>query len=147
MNALTIKNGEADIETGLVVRESYTATSGFRYQTGMRELGDLKIIEGISKGTANVFLVSLIVLDQNGKLLFDGEVKRFTNYSREYVRRMVRDGLLTMLREAAESEGKFFNELQAIQIIDGKLKSAYYEHSYKAVIDWATKLGISIKSF
>ena len=147
MNALTLKKGESDKETGLAIRESFTANSGLMYQTGTRELGDIRIIEGVAKGIGNILLVSLVVLNQNGQLLFDGEIKRNTNYSREYVRRMVRDGLLAMLREAAESEGKYFNELQALQIIDGKLKAAYYEQSYRAVLDWATKLGINISSF
>ncbi|MDD3773056.1 MAG: hypothetical protein PHC38_10445 [Weeksellaceae bacterium] len=146
MNSLTITNGRADKETGLAIRQSYKASSGLNYQTGLREFGDLKIIEGVAKGTASIFLVSLMVLDQNGKLIFDGEVKKQTNYSREYVRRMVRDGLLTMLREAAEMENKFFDELQAIEIIDQKLKSAYFEQSYKAVIKWAVGLGINITS-
>ena len=144
MEALTINQNVPDSETGLIIKDSLMAGSGFNYQTGVRQFGDLKIVEGVSKGTASIFLTSVLVFDQNGSLIFDGEVRKLTNYSREIVRRMVLNGLMLMLREAAERENKFFDELKAYEVIDQQLKSAYYEQSYKAVIRWAQGIGIDI---
>ena len=141
---LKLKNCDADNETGLIIKDSFISSSGFKYQNGIRQFGELKIIEGVSKGTASFFLVSLMVLDKDGTLLFDGELDKLTSYSREHARRIVLHGLLAMLREAAEKEGKFFDELEAYEIIDKKLKDAYYEQSYVAVIEWAEKIGVNI---
>jgi hypothetical protein len=146
MDSLIVKTNQPDQETGLIIKNSHLATSGFKYQTGIRQFGDLKIVEGVSKGTASFFLVSLMVFDQRGTLLFDGEVNKLTNYSREAVRQMVLDGLMSMLREAAEREGKYFDEFEAYELIDKKLKNAYYEQSYIAVLDWAEKMGIKVTS-
>lgn len=144
MTKLVLQNRSEDNETGLVIKDSFVSSSGFKYQTGVRQFGDLKIVEGVSKGTASLFLISLMVFDQKGTLLFDGEVNKLTNYSREHVRGLVLEGLMNMLREAAEKEGKFFDELDAYEVIDQKLKRAYYEQSYIAVLEWATNLGIAI---
>jgi len=144
MDKLALQDRKTDNETGLIIKNSFISDSGFKYQNGIRQLGDLKIVEGVSKGTASLFLISLMVFDQNGTLLFDGEVSKLTNYSREHVRRLVLDGLMNMLREAAEKEGKHFDELAAYEVIDQKLKYAYYEQSYIAVIEWARQLGINI---
>lgn len=140
--SLTINSGKTDVETGLTIKDSFLAKSGFRHDVGVRQFGDLKIIEGVSKGTASIFLNSIIVLDQNGNLIFDAEVERYTNYSREKVRRYVLEGLITMLREATEAEGEFFDELDARERLEDKLKAAFYEQSYKAVIKWAKRIGI-----
>lgn len=142
--SLIKKNEFADQETGLVIRGSMVASSGFNYQTGVRQFNNLKIVEGVSKGTANIFLTSLMVFDERGSLIFDGEIRRMTNYSRETARKMVLEGLMTMLREATEKENKYFDELKAYEVIDQQLKSAYYEQSYEAVIKWAQGIGINI---
>lgn len=146
MESIALSKYKTDGETGLIIKDSFIAKSGFKYQAGIRQFGDLKIVEGISKGTASFFLISLMVFDKNGTLLFDGEVSKLTNYSRESARRMVLDGLIGMLREAADKAGKHFDELEAYELIDKKLKNAYYEQSYTAVLDWAEKMGITVKS-
>lgn len=144
MEGLILKGKQAYYETGLAIKDSFIAKSGFNYQTGVRDFGALKIVEGVSKGTASIFLTSLMVFDREMKLLLDCEVGRLTNYSRETVRRMVLNGLITMLREAAEKERKQFDELKAYELVDIQLKDAYYEHSYKAALAWAEEIGIII---
>lgn len=148
MKTLTVKNGQADLETGLTIQQSFEAVSGFKYQTGVREFGSLKILEGVSKGSAsNIFLCSLLVFDEENVLLFDAEIKKHTNYSRELARLLVREGLMKMLEEAAEKQNKFFDRLAAYKIVDAKLKDAYYSMSYEKVIIWGEKLGITFTSF
>ncbi len=137
------KNG-SDNETGLVVTATHIASSGFQYLAGVREFENLKIVEGVSKGTASIFLTSLMVFDQYDKLIYDAPIKRMCNYSRETARQMVLNGLVEMLREAAESQNNDFDELNAFHIIDTKLKTAYYEISYRAVLNWAKEIGIEI---
>ncbi len=137
------KNG-SDNETGLVVTATHNANSGFQYLAGVREFENLKIVEGVSKGTASIFLTSLMVFDQHDKLIYDAPIKRMRNYSRETARQMVLNGLVEMLREAAESQNMNFDELNAYQTIDAKLKTAYFKISYEAVLHWAKEIGIEI---
>ncbi len=141
-NALTTTNGRLDVETGLIIRDSYVSKSGFSHHAGVRQFETLKIIEGVSKGTSTIFLNSILVLDQDGKLIFDAEVEKYTSYSREKVRRLVFEGLITMIREATEAEGVYFDELDTRERLDEKLKRAFYETSYKAVLKWAKEVGI-----
>lgn len=144
MEAIVLRNNEVNSETGLAIKDSFKAKSGFNYQTGVRDFGTLKIVEGVSSGIATIFLTSLMVFDGEKKLILDCEVNKLTNYSREAVRRMVLHGLLCMLREAAEKEKKYFDELKAYELIDNQLKDAYYEQSYKAALAWAESIGINI---
>lgn len=144
MEGLIILNKQVDCETGLAIKESFKAKSGFNYQTGVRDFGSLKIVEGVSSGTATIFLTSLMVFDGEKKLILDCEIGKLLNYSREAVRKMVLHGLLNMLREAAEKEKKSFDELKAYELIDNQLKDAYYEQSYKAALVWAGSIGITI---
>lgn len=137
------KNG-SDNETGLVVTATHNASSGFQYLAGVREFEKLKIVEGVSKGTASIFLTSLMVFDHRDKLIYDAPIKKMCNYSRETSRQLVLNGLVEMLREAAESKNNDFDELNAFRIIDAKLKTAYYEISYLAVLNWAKEIGIEI---
>jgi hypothetical protein len=139
---LTVQSGKKDHETGLTIKDSFLSKAGFSHQVGVRDFGELKIIEGVSKGTATMFLNSILVLDQNGKLIFDAEVNKYTNYSREKVRQLVLNGLANMLREAAESEGEYFDEIEIYEKIDAKLKLAFYEQSYSSVLNWAKRTGI-----
>jgi hypothetical protein len=144
MEGLMVQNRNSDLETGLAIKDSFIAKSGFNYQTGIRDFGSLKIVEGVSKGTASIFLTSLMVFDSEKKLLLDCEIGRLTNYSRETVRKMVLHGLITMLREATEKQGKHFDEIKAYELVDNQLKEAYYESSYKAALAWAELIGINI---
>ena len=77
------------------------------------------------------------MIDKQGALIFDAQVKKYTTYSREKVRFLVREGLITMLKEALEADGNHFDEIEARDKIERKLKSAFYNKSYKAIIDWA----------
>lgn len=144
METLVITQQMKDQETGLCILNSLKAGSGFNYQTGVREFGDLKIVEGVSKGTANIFLTSIMVFDQHGSLIYDAEIRKLTNYSREVVRKNVLHGLIEMLREAAVRANKSFDELQAYQAIDEKLKTAYFSQSYEAVLRWAKEVGVEL---
>jgi len=132
-----------DTETGLIIKESYVANSGLKYQAGLREIEGLKIVEGVSKGTGNIFLTTLMVFDEHSELIFDADVKKLTSYSREKVRQLVMEGLMSMLREAAENDGEIFDEVDAYEILDNKLKNGYYEQSRRSMMDLAKKWGVS----
>jgi hypothetical protein len=137
-------DGPSDIETGLAVKESIVTQSGFNYVSGARLFNNLRIIEGVAKGTANIFLNSVKVFDENGTLLIDEPVEKYTSYTRETTRRIVLEGLIKMLHEAVEKKGKEFDELEAREILDSKLKTAYFKESYSATIRFAREIGINI---
>ncbi len=139
---LAIRKSPSDVETGLVIRTNYEAASGFNYLTGIRDVGKLKVVEGIAKGAACIFLKSVMVLDQNGKLIFDAEVENMTQYSRETVRKIVLKGMMNMLRDASLQAGKSFDDLYAFEQLDKLLENAYYQESYKAILIWAEETGI-----
>ncbi|MBK6964941.1 MAG: hypothetical protein IPH20_13635 [Bacteroidales bacterium] len=77
-NTMSIRKNPSDLETGLVIKNNYKAPSGFNYVTGVREVGKLKVVEGVAKGAACIILKSVMVFDQHGKLIFDAEVKNMT---------------------------------------------------------------------
>jgi hypothetical protein len=133
-----------DTETGLVVKNSFLAKSGFNYLTGSRKFGNLRIAESVSKGAGNILLNAVMVFDQNDVLIFDADIPMRTFYSREKVRQMVMEGMINMLRESCEMNGKFFEELQAYEMLDKELKLVYFSESYKAALNWASDIGIEI---
>lgn len=133
-----------DCETGLVVKNTYLAQSGFNYLTGVREFGTLKIVEGVSKGTASMLVNSVMVFDENNVLIFDADIKRMTSYSREKVRQIILDGMINMIREGCEANDKYFDELEAYEMLDKKLKLVYFRESYEAALNWASEIGIKI---
>lgn len=135
-HSLTKTNDRLYVETGLIVKDSFIAKSGFVYHTGLREFGDLQIFEGVATGTGKILLTSLLVIDKEGTLIFDADINTSTNYSREKVKNLVLNGLMNMLREATENQGKYFDELEAYDFIDQKLKTAIFETSYQAVLKW-----------
>jgi ATP-dependent protease HslVU (ClpYQ) peptidase subunit len=58
------------------------------------------------------------------------------------VRKIVLKAMLGMLKDAAVESGGDYDESAARALVDAKLKLAYYEQSYKAVLDWASEIGI-----
>jgi hypothetical protein len=143
-NTQIFKPHHSDTETGLIVKNSFLAKSGFNYLTGSRKFGDLRIAESVSKGAGNILLNAVMVFDQNDVLIFDADIPLRTSYSREKVRQMILDGMMNMLQDSCETNGKFFDELQAYQMLDKKLKLVYFSESYKAVLNWASDIGIEI---
>ena len=139
---LILKNDSTDSETGLAIKERYKASSGLIYARGLRDFNGLKIIEGVAKGTANIFLTSIIVLDQKGDLIYDAEIEKFTNYSREKVRQSVLHGLASMISDASQERGETVDELELYEKLDKKLKTAFYEQSYRSVLDWAKEINL-----
>lgn len=143
-NTQLLKHKQSDTETGLIVKNSFLAKSGFNYLTGIRAFGNLKIIESVSKGAGNILLNSVMVFDQDNVLIFDADIKQFTSYSREKARQLVMEGMINMLRESCEANEKYFDELQAYELLDKKLKLVYFSESYEAALRWANDLGIEI---
>lgn len=133
-----------DSETGLVIKNNYLSQSGFNFMTGVREFENLKIVEGVAKGTASVFLTSVMVFDKNNVLIFDGDIKFRTGYSREKARQLVLEGLVNIIRESCEMNNRYFDELATYALLDKKLKWAYFKESYEAVISWAEEIGLEI---
>lgn len=143
-DAQLITRPSNDAETGLSVKNNYLAKSGFNYMTGIREFGNLKIVEGVSKGTASILVNSVMVFDQNNVLIFDADIKFMTSYSREKVRQIILGGMINMLRESCEANDKYFDELGAYEMLDKNLKLVYFRESYEAALNWANEIGIKI---
>ena len=129
-------------DTGLVVTKTFEANSGFEYSYGLREFGDLTIVEEVGRGTAVSYLNNVRVYNKDKDLVVDKSVKKGTHYSREIVRQIVLRELLKMLEEAALNAGKEFDFGKANAVIDEKLKQAYFEKSYKSILSWAETIGI-----
>jgi len=131
-----------DSNTGLTLANTYESESGFMHHFGLRKFGELTIAEMVAQGTGVTYLSGVQVHDKEGKLIIDHPVNNGVKYSREKVRRIVLSELLGMLKEATINNGAEYNETKARNIIDERLKEAYYEESYKAVLEWAEAIGI-----
>lgn len=129
------KNG-SDIETGLGIEGTFKSDTGLEFLAGVREFENLRIVEGVYKGTGNITLTSLMVFDLDGTLIYDAKIERQTSYSRELARRIVLKGLIAMLSEAAKRANSPFNSTKTQELLDEKLKLAYFERSYDAVLKW-----------
>ncbi|RLD43961.1 MAG: hypothetical protein DRI86_08670 [Bacteroidetes bacterium] len=136
-----IKN---DNSTGLSIIGSHLGETGFEHNLGLRKFGNLTIAETIAAGTGVTFLSGVRVYDQENKLLVDFPVANGVKYSREVVRRIVLKELLKMLKDASKQNSSVYDEQAARQLVDSKLKLAYYEQSYKSVLSWAEEIGIEI---
>jgi hypothetical protein len=130
--------------SGLIIAESFQAESGFEHIAGLRKFGDLTIVEGVAKGTSVMFLSRVCVLDSKKQIIIDKNLARGTHYSRETVLSIVQKELIKMLCEAAKTNKSKFDEEQATILINEKLKVAYFQSSYNAIIAWANEIGINI---
>ena len=134
-----------DNEKGLtIIGDTFTANSGFKYASGYRDFGSLKIVEDVAGGTGVAFLCGIKVYDKEGELIIDKNIEKGVHFEREVVRRIVLKELLNMLIDVNKNNEKFDIE-NARTVIDARLKEAYFESSYRAINIWALQLGI-IKS-
>ena len=129
--------------TGMNVYQSYTATSGFNYFVGARNLNGLMIVEQIAEGTVCTYLCGISIRDQaNSTLLTEITVPRYTRYTREKVVRYVRKSLLDLLVSSVEKSGNKLDAEAAKKQIDKMLDTCYFECSRVAIIEWARIHGI-----
>ena len=131
-----------DHNTGLMIAKSYRADSGFEYALGMREFGNLRIMEEVGQGTAVTYLNGVKVFDGKGELIIDEKLGKSTYYSRETVRQVVLEAILNMLENAATKTGKNYDRDKTKEVINNKLEAAYYGQSYTAVLEWAEEIGV-----
>lgn len=132
-------------ENGLtIIGDSFIAKSGFKYASGFRNFGNLKIVEEIAGGTAVVFLCGIKVFDKEGAIIIDKKINNGVYYEREIVRTIVLNELLNMLIKGNKQDDDF-DINNARQIIDDRLNQSYYESSYNAINNWALELGIITK--
>lgn len=136
-NKLSILNNNGIIQIG----KSYLAESGFKYNSGFRDFGSLKIVEDVASGTAVTYLCGIKVFDKNGTLVIDKKMSKQFHYEREQVRQVVLKELLTLL-SIANKNNPDFNQDEARNKISEHLKLAYFKSSYKAINHWASELGI-----
>ncbi len=129
-------------ENGLtILGDSYLAASGFKYASGYRNFGSLRIVEEVAGGKAIAFLCGLKVFDKDGTLIIDKKIEKGFHFEREAVRQIVLNELLKMLAGVNDHDENFEIE-SARRTIDHHLKQAYFESSYKAITTWAEELGI-----
>ena len=124
-----------------VAGESHLAKSGFRYGSGVRDFGSLKIVEEFAQGTGVTFLCGIKVFDKEGTLIADKKMDRSFYYEREKVKKVVLHEILNTLIDANKENINF--ELDAARMkINALLNKAYFETSYNAINNWALELGI-----
>lgn len=129
--------------TGMDVYQSYTATSGFNYFVGARNLNDFIIMEQVAEGTASTILCGILIYNKLDKtLLSDISVPKSTPYTRDKIVKYVRKSLLDLLVSSVEKTGDKLDEESAIELIDDMLDVCYFERSRVAIIDWAKTHGI-----
>ena len=129
--------------TGMNVYQSYTATSGFNYFVGVRNLNGLMIVEQIAEGTACTYLCGISIRNQaDSTLLSEISVPRSTRYTREKVIKYVRKSLLDLLVSSVEKTGSKIDVESATKMVDDMLDTCYFERSRAAIIDWAKTHGI-----
>jgi hypothetical protein len=135
-----------DRNTGLLIIDDFTSSGGFNYLIGIRQFGDLTIVEDVAQGTAVTYLNGIRVFDGEKQLIIDIPVENNTHYSREAVRQLVMRELLDMLEKATKKEGKNYDRTGAQRIIDEKLEEAYYKQSYALILEWAQNIGIELNA-
>lgn len=129
--------------TGLEVYESYTASSGFNYIMGARNMNDLIILEQVAEGTASTFLCGVLIYSKTENVLLDQiSVPRYTAYTREKVVELVKKTLLTLLISSMEKSNVVIDMEFAEKHIDKMLDTCYFERSRIAIINWAKMIGI-----
>jgi len=136
------KEIKSDTTTGLSIIGTHTGVTGFKHNLGLRQFGDLTIAESIAQGVGVTYLSGVQVYDKNSQLIIDVPVANGVKYSREVVRKLVLKALFRMLKDAAADGGKSFDERATRELIDTKLRHAYYEQSYSAVMEWAKEIGV-----
>ncbi len=140
MKSTKLQISNIKMENGLsLIGESYKAASGFVYASGHREFGNLSIIEEVGSGTAVTLLLEIKVFDKEGALIIDKKLNKNNYCERELTRKIVRLELVKMLSEA---NGNSFDLVSAKKKIDELLHEAYYKTSYKAILKWASEIGI-----
>lgn len=124
-------------KTGLSINpnDSFLAKSGFRYLSGVRQIGDLNIVENIANGTAVTYLNGIQIYDKNKVLIAEKKAPKGTFYEREVARLMAREKLLEILSDANINNPEF-DIIKAEEVINEHLKHGYYEQSYKAIQNW-----------
>ena len=130
--------------TGLMAGQGYSAQSGLVYWSGTREFEGLRIQENIAEGIAVNYINSIRVFDKNNNLIIDASFPKHTYYTRELIRKTVLKNLVKLMKDAAIKEQKTFDENAASIKVDDLLKTAYYQKSYDAVLEWAKEIGIEI---
>lgn len=129
--------------TGISVYGSYTASSGFNYMIGAREIEDLLIVENISEGTAVTFLCGIQIFRKSSKeLLIDIPFERSTHYSRQTIVGIVHKKLSNFIAESFHKNDQRIDLDYLDSTIWEMLDNCYFESSRNAVMDWAQSIGI-----
>ena len=139
------KTVKTDASTGLEVVKSFQSESGFKYISGFRKFGNLTIIESVAMGIGISYLNNIKVFNEENELIIDKNLPKHSFYSREKARIVVRDELLYMLEDAAVLNNKDYDRLNALEIIDQKLKTAFYKQSYLSTLAWEKDIGVDLK--
>lgn len=142
LSRLSMQIGVSE-STGLNIYQSFTANSGLTYMVGVREMNDLLIVEQIAEGVACTFLCGIIIYHKQTKeLIQEIAVKRNVHYSREKVLNLVHKSLLKVLVEANIHENTEIDISNANEYLKETLDKCYFEKSRKAIINWASSVGI-----
>lgn len=129
--------------TGMNVYQSFTATSGFNYFVGARNLNDLIIMEQVAEGTACTLLCGILIYNKSDNvLLSEITVPRSTPYTRAKVVDYVKKSLLDLLVSSVAKTGDELDIDAATKQIEDMLDTCYFERSRAAIIGWAKTHGL-----
>lgn len=129
--------------TSMDVYASYTASSGFNYFVGIREIKDIKIMEFIAEGTANTFLCGINIFSLKDNVLLDNVVMpKFTQYTRTKVMELVKKSICNLLEGTALKNNVTIDMAGAVKLLDDMLDDSYMGRSRSAILDWANNLGL-----
>ena len=131
------------VTTGTTLLQSFHATSGFNYQIGMRKASGLTIVEGFAEGTGCSFLNKIVVLyGEKQQVIADIVLPQGTYYSRETAMESIKDELCKYFFQACLKEQLDFSKEDVEKQVTELLDNCYFSESRKAVLDWATEVGI-----
>ena len=129
--------------TGMNIYQSYTASSGFNYMVGMREIHDIVIVEQIAEGTACTLLCGILIYHKKTKeLLKEIEVGRNIRYTRAKTMDLVRQFLIQTLLETCNKNNVEIDKEYTKNYVDKILDECYFSNSQKAILEWAESVGI-----
>ncbi|WP_250631657.1 hypothetical protein [Rhodoflexus caldus] len=130
---------------GLRVTAAAHLMSGFTVYTGEREIGNIRVEEGIAQGIGVTYLSSLRIVNVADNQILWEDSFRDVIYNCERVRRMVGAKLKEVFIATLKRQNMQIPVEQIDERVNESLNKAYYEQTDKTVLKILTEWGIEIK--
>jgi hypothetical protein len=147
---LTVQNNNQPTATiidprGLRVTAAAHLMSGFTVYTGEREIGSIRVEEGIAQGIGVTYLSSLRIVNVAGNQILWEDSFRDVMYNRERVRQIISKELIGIIKKALRNQRQQASIEEITAHVDQILNKAYYEQTDKTVLKILTEWGIEVK--